>query len=126
HRVGACRVERPVGFIGELEEGQGRAALEQERRVEPRLLRRDYADGTRRKLRCVHSWGQRSPKNKNPFSFARERVSGPVSLAVFIARPQAELQIGASSEAGSYPAPRWLSTRAVAAMLIRAGCRLPS
>jgi hypothetical protein len=34
-------------------------------------------------------------KQKSPFSFRENGLSGPVSLAAFVERPQAEHQIGA-------------------------------
>jgi len=39
-----------------------------------------------------------APKNKNPFSLRENGCLRAVSLAVLIARPQAELQIGAEDE----------------------------
>jgi hypothetical protein len=80
HGVGARCVQLAVGLIGNLELRQHRAALELERLGEDRLLRGHGADRARI-VRCVQL---RSQKPKNPFSLRQKRVSGPVSLAVFV------------------------------------------
>ena len=89
HGVRARGIQRAVGFVGDLELGQHRAALQFERFGEACAF-------------CARQRSQPCSRNEKPVQLAQKRAFGnSVSLAVFVKRPQAELQIGAGE--GLYP-----------------------